>query len=176
MFTNQKAFNTDHHRFAKTVFSETAAGSPTFDSTTCETFFKTTYSDEFRDITYQPLNGMPRPPPPHTRFKTGPPSWSEFSKMLKKRSNGSAPGPNGIPYLVYKKIPFCARGNHTVLSRVIKSGVIPKCVGIAYISLIPKDPTQLNEISSFRPIACLNIEGTMFLVNPCQPCNGVLTR
>ena len=81
--------------------------------------------------------------------------------MLKKRSNGSAPGPNGIPYLVYKRIFFCARVIHTILSRIMVSGITPKCFGIAYISLIPKDLDNLHDVSKFRPIACLNVEGKM---------------
>lgn len=75
MYKNQKAFNSDHNRFAKTLFSENTTGSPTFDAKTCETFFKSTYSDEFRDTTYRPPKGLPRPPPPKVPFKTGPLSW-----------------------------------------------------------------------------------------------------
>ena len=82
--------------------------------------------------------------------------------MLKRRSNGPAPGPNGITYIVYKKIPFCARTIYNIICKCFTSGITPTSFGIAYISLIAKNPDKLDDVSQFRPIACLNVEGKMF--------------
>ena len=142
LYRNQKAFNTDHNRFAKKLFSESKSSTPTFSSDTCEDFFRNTYSDEFRDTRYTPPNNMSRPNPPTHTFKTGPPSWQEFSEMLKRRSNGSAPGPNGLPNIVYKKIPFCARTIYNIICKCFTSGTTPTSFGIAYISQIAKKTGQ----------------------------------
>ena len=97
-----------------------------------------------------------------------------------KSSNRSSPGPNGIPYLVYKKLPCCAILLFKILSRIFKTQQIPKCFGKAFISLIPKDPNNLNDVSRFRPIAGLTVEGKIFLyilsrrlIEFCR-CNGYL--
>ena len=43
----QKAFNTNPHTYAKKTFNpQQKTGSPQFDKTTCEDFFKHTYSDK----------------------------------------------------------------------------------------------------------------------------------
>ncbi len=162
LFKNQTAFNKNPHRFSKKLFSDTISGKPDFSADTCEDFFRDTYSDEFRDTTYQPLPDMPRPPLPKYYLKKGPPSWHEFSTMLRKRSNGSSPGPNGIPYAVYKNIIACARYLLSILCLAITTGHVPKSFGTAFITLIPKDPNNLDQPASFRPIACLNVEGKMF--------------
>ena len=37
---------------------------------------------------------------PDVEFDDEPPSWKEFNCLLRKTRNKSAPGPNGIPYIV----------------------------------------------------------------------------
>ena len=39
---------------------------------------------------------------PFVEFNDSPPSWGEFNKHLRKTRLKSAPGPYGVPYLVYK--------------------------------------------------------------------------
>ena len=119
MFHNQKSFNADRNRFAKNLFNKSTSGVPDFDSDTCEDYFTRTYSDEFRDTSYEPLPGMNRPPPPIHPFRTGSPGWKEYWSVLKKRPNGSSPGPNGIPYIVYKKIAICAKILYIIICRII---------------------------------------------------------
>ena len=47
--------------------------------------------------------------PPRTEFDDSLPTWKEFNDRIQKARNKSAPGPNGVPYLVYKKCPGLAR-------------------------------------------------------------------
>lgn len=42
-------------------------------------------------------------------FNDDPPAYSEFAKKLRKTRSKSAPGPNGVPYLVYKRWPSVAK-------------------------------------------------------------------
>ena len=45
---------------------------------------------------------------PNIEFDNSVPTWQEFSSKLRKARNKSAPGPNGVPYLVYKRCPGVA--------------------------------------------------------------------
>ena len=46
---------------------------------------------------------------PEVKYNNQVPTWSEFSKRLRKTRTKSAPGPNGVPYQVYKRCPGVAR-------------------------------------------------------------------
>ena len=72
LFRNQKAFNSDHNRFSKNLFSDSTSGSPTFSADTRDNLFKTTYSDEFRDTTYTPPKKHETTPSSHPQFQ----KWS----------------------------------------------------------------------------------------------------
>ena len=43
------------------------------------------------------------------KFNDDPPLYREFAKKLRKTRSKSAPGPNGVPYLVYKRCPGVAK-------------------------------------------------------------------
>jgi len=107
---------------------------------------------------YAPPPGLNKPQIPKTDFNSLIPSKKNFLEILKKRPNKSSPGPNGVPYLVYKKLPCCTDILYTLICRILKEGIFPTSFGTALITLIPKDPSHLNDPSLFRPIACLNVE------------------
>ena len=46
---------------------------------------------------------------PEEQFDNELPSWKEFNSRLRKTRNKSSPGPNGVPYLVYKRCPGVAK-------------------------------------------------------------------
>ena len=46
---------------------------------------------------------------PQVEYDNSLPSWHEFNSKLRKARNKSAPGPNGVPYVVYKSCPNVAR-------------------------------------------------------------------
>ncbi len=48
---------------------------------------------------------VPRPVPPRSPFDTSQPRLCEIREVLKKARSASAPGPNGLPYKVYKNCP-----------------------------------------------------------------------
>lgn len=45
------------------------------------------------------------PPVPDTDFNSKVPSWKEILVVVKAATNNLAPGPYGIPFLVYKRCP-----------------------------------------------------------------------
>ena len=140
------------------MFQENKTAEPSFDKSACEDHFRDTYSDEHRDMAYTPPKGLKRPPAPTQNFGKKLPSRAVFNQILHKRPNKSSPGPNGIPYLVYKKLKCCADLLFLILRRIIKEQHVPRCFGLAQITLISKDPTNTKDVKLFRPIACLNVE------------------
>ena len=86
------------------------------------------------------------------------PTNIKYFEILKNRQNKSSPGSNEISCLVYKENSVCADILYIITCRIIKEGIFPPSYGKALITLIPKDPSNLNDVSQFRPIACLDVE------------------
>ncbi|KAJ8351716.1 hypothetical protein SKAU_G00231920 [Synaphobranchus kaupii] len=63
------------------------------------------YSDPVEKTPLGTSGYVPRPPPPTTQFDSSPPRLSEVRAVVKKARSASAPGPNGIPYKLYKNCP-----------------------------------------------------------------------
>lgn len=47
--------------------------------------------------------------PPEAMMDVKETTWKEMKEMVKNATSGSAPGPNGVPYIVYKKCPTCVQ-------------------------------------------------------------------
>lgn len=67
------------------------------------------------------------------------PSWKEVQEVVKKARTGSAPGPSGIPYKVYKKCRMLLRWLWKLLQRIWKKGIIPLCWKKAEGCFVPKE-------------------------------------
>src|SRR5712691_1314904 len=100
---------------------------------------------------------MPSPPLPHLFSSTPPITAEEISKALSKCSNLSTPGPDQIPYGVWKRIhainplaipslltPLLERGHHPLSLKAANGIVLPK----------PAKPSY-SDPSSFRIIVLL---------------------
>ena len=98
---------------------------------------------------------------PDVEFDDEPPSWKEFNCLLRKTRNKSAPGPNGIPYIVYKKCPGVAKLLWGYLKGMWKKNSISKEWRKAEGIFIPKEEGA-EDIDKFRTISLLNVEGKLF--------------
>ena len=56
---------------------------------------------------------------------TTPPTFREMANVLHKTRNKSAPGPNGIPYLIYKKCPKTSMLLHRLFIKFWNEKKIP---------------------------------------------------
>ena len=102
----EKRFRSDPHKFAAGVFKgKECRQKPTFSQSECQAYFESTFADSQRDHVYQPLPGSKRPVSPHLDFNTSLPTIDEYSRVAKKKRNKAAPGPNNLPYTVYKRCP-----------------------------------------------------------------------
>ena len=98
---------------------------------------------------------------PQVDFDSSLPSWHEFNSKLRKARNKSAPGPNGVPYLVYKRCPKVARLLFGYLKGMWKKGAVSKAWRKAEGIFIPKEDGA-EEVEKFRTISLLNVEGKLF--------------
>ena len=89
------------------------------------------------------------------------PTWREFNDQLKKTRNKSAPGPNGVPYLVYKRCPGLARLLWGYIKGLWKRNSISRAWRQAEGVFIPKEDGA-REVGKFRTISLLNVEGKLF--------------
>ena len=101
---------------------------------------------------------VPRPAPPSFLFNAVLPKLSEVAEVLRKARAVSAPGPNGIPYKLYKKCPVVLKHLWNLLRVAWKNQVIPSEWQRAVTVLIPKEANSTTT-SQFRSITLLNVEG-----------------
>ena len=80
---------------------------------------------------------------------------------MKKSRSASAPGQNGIPYKVYKKCPRILKHLWRLLKVVWRKGKIPSCWQQAEGCFTQKEE-KLENITQFRTISLLNVEGKIF--------------
>ena len=98
---------------------------------------------------------------PFVEFNDSLPSWGEFNKHLRKTRSKSAPGPNGVPYIVYKRCPGLARLLFLYLRGIWKKKGISKSWRKAEGIFIPKEDGATS-IEKFRTISLLNVEGKLY--------------
>ena len=98
---------------------------------------------------------------PCVQFDNSLPSLEAFNKRLKKTRSKSAPGPNGVPYIVYKRCPSIAKLLWFYLRGMWNKNVISESWRKAEGIFIPKEDGATT-VDKFRTISLLNVEGKLF--------------
>ena len=133
---------------------------PEFSKETADKFFKNEYCDKERGAIYSKLSGLPDAHDPRKVFEMGELNWEEFKTKLKSRRNKSSPGPNGVPYLVYKRCPRVTLIIFKILSTLWEKKIVPLQWRIGEAILIPKTE-DLSDPSLFRNITKTNTSGKL---------------
>ena len=98
---------------------------------------------------------------PQTEYNDELPTWNEFSRRLRKTRSKSAPGPNGVPYVVYKRCPGVARLLWQYVRGIWRKNGISKAWRRAEGIFIPKEEGATT-VDKFRTISLLNVEGKLY--------------
>ncbi|GFO40433.1 polyprotein [Plakobranchus ocellatus] len=117
------------------------------------THLKKTYSDPTHEIPLEETTGLVWPAVPGIKFDSKTPSLQKVIAVVNKARAKSAPGPNGVPYLLYKRCPNVLKNLHKILQSVWKNINISKewmAVEEVYITK-EQDSKRTNQ---FRPIYC----------------------
>ena len=120
-----------------------------------------TFSDPSRDVELVNINSLISPEPPSVEFNDKPPTWKEIQEVLKAARTSEAPGPNGVPYTVYKRYPGILKLLWKVLRTISRTGRVADQWRQAEGVWIPKEQKS-KEIDQFRIISLLNTEGKIF--------------
>ena len=146
-------------QFARALFEQPKSGTLEVEKDVLEKHLEETYSKP-RET---PLNipGLVQPERPTKAFNDKPPTLEEMRKVVEKARAKSAPGPNGIPYLLYKKCPKVLEWLHQMLRSAWRNKKISTQWMMADGVYIPKEQNS-SAINQFRPISLLNVEGKIF--------------
>ena len=126
-----------------------------------EAYLKAAHEDPKREEDLPVPDDLHIYPEAKTDFNMKEPTWREFSKLLRKTRNSSAPGPNGVPYRLYKKCPGVARLLWQYLKGLWRKQVISDTWRTAEGIFIPKE-NGATDVSKFRTINLLNVEGKIY--------------
>ena len=158
---NQERFYKDPFQFARQLFQHPRSGSLSVQKEQLEAHLRKTYSDPNREIPLSEPAGLVWPAAPGEEFNNKPPSLKEINAVVQKARAKSAPGPNGVPYLLYKRCPNVLKRLHKILRGAWSNLKINDQWMSADGVYIPKKQNS-TEINQFRPISLLNVEGNIF--------------
>ncbi|KAI8500672.1 hypothetical protein Bbelb_214900 [Branchiostoma belcheri] len=149
------------YKFARALLEEKKGGSLNVGKEELEAHLEETYTDPERHKPLGPPGYIPRPAQPSVPMDISPPKWSEITTAIRRARASAAPGPNGVPYRVYKMCPktLC------ILWKLMRVAWRKQCVPLAWRRaggvLIPKEKIS-SSIQQFRNISLLNVEGKLF--------------
>ena len=102
------------------------------------------------------------------------PTLGEVKDIIKKARFGSAPGPNAIPYKVYKMCPRILKRLWRLLRVVWRKGEVPEAWKEAEGIFTPKEKNS-KTVNQFRTISLLNVEGKVFFAVLAKRLTSYLT-
>lgn len=168
-------FFRDPFKFVKSLFTKKATGTLKTTKQALEEHLEKMHSDPSRhEMAVIPPDIPPIEEPRHP-MDVSPPKWKEVENTVRRARTSSAPGPNGVPYKVYKNTPDVLRFLWRLMKVAWVRQIIPKAWRRAGGVLIPKEEESTN-ISQFRPISLLNVEGKIFFSIVAQRMTSYLEK
>ena len=111
---NQERFYKDPFQFARQLFQQPKSGSLSVQKEQLEIHLRKTYSDPSREIPLSEPAGLVWPAAPGEEFNGKPPSLKDINAVVQKVRAKSAPGPNGMPNLLYTRCPNVLKRLHKI--------------------------------------------------------------
>ena len=151
-------FFKDPYRFGKSLLDTPKSGVLKVDQSELEEHLSRTYRDDLRSVPLGERQDIPMVPLTTNSFNLAVPSYEEVKSVIRKARNRSAPGPNGIPYLLYKRCPRVLKILHMFVESAWETGRVGNEWKRVYI---PKEKDS-RSLTQFRPISLRNVEGNVF--------------
>lgn len=101
----RSSFFRNPYQHARRLLEDKRSGKLEISQSDLESHFKELYNDAARQTPLGPPGYVPRPAHPSHFFDAALPKLSEAAEVVRKARAASAPGPNGIPYKLYKYCP-----------------------------------------------------------------------
>ena len=147
--------------FSRKIIAPKPIGEMKSSKTEVENQLHNAHSDQRKNEEMEITEDLHEYKEPLVEFNNSPPSWGEFNNRLRKTRSKSAPGPNGLPYLVYKRCPGLARHLFSYMRGMWKKNVISESWRKAEGIFIPKEDGATS-VEKFRTISLLNVEGKLY--------------
>ncbi len=111
-------------------------------------YIRTQYSDPVRNKPLGSPGYVPRPSEPSVLFNESPPKFSKVRQVIQRARSASAPGPNGIPYKLYKSCPRVLKLLRTLMRITWTKQTIPSEWQRAVAVYIPKQQDAKRDCTS----------------------------
>ena len=147
--------------FARKVIAPKPKGDMRSSKAEVENHLHKAHSDQQKYERREITDGLHEFKEPLVELDRGPLRLGNFSKRLRKTRSKSAPGPNGVPYLVYKRCPGIARQLFSYMKGMWKNNTISKSWQMAEGIFIPKEDGA-TLVEKFRTVSLLNVEGKLY--------------
>ena len=158
---NCKEFLTQPYNFARNLLSPKPRGDLESSKVDVEKFLEKAHSDPDQNKSREPCQALNDFNEPQEDFNDKPPYFNKFSQKLARTRSKSAPGPNGVPYLVYKRCQNVAKLLWGYLRELWRKNTISNSWREAEGIFIPKEDGA-KTVEKFRTISLLNVEGKLF--------------
>ena len=159
--SNCSKFLSQPFDFARETIAPKAKGEMKSSKEEVEMHLRTAHSDQRKGEDRSTPDDLHSYEEPTVSFNNEVPSWAEFNRKLRKTRSKSAPGPNGVPYLVYKRCPGVAKLLWLYLRGMWKKNLLSESWRKAEGILIPKEDGA-TAVEKFRTISLLNVEGKLY--------------
>lgn len=141
-------FLKDPFRMARSLLEEKKSGTLVMAKEELEDHVRKQISDPGKHLPLGSPGYVPQPTAPSTEFEIVPPKLSEVNDVVRRASSSSAPGPNGIPYNLYKRCPQVLKELWKLMRVIWKQQSVPTEWRRAVAILIPKEQ-DLSTIDQF---------------------------
>ena len=155
-------FTANPFHFTSHLLGSKGSGTLTAGKEEVEQHLKDMHSDPRRDEDLGDNEKLIQPDEPEYPFDGAEPKLREVNDVIRKARVGSSPGPNGIPYKVYKNCPRLTKRLWKHLRVIWRIGRLADMWHQAEGCFIPKEENS-ETLKQFRTISLLNIEGKIFL-------------
>ena len=157
----KEQFISNPFKYTADLLGKEKSGRLTCSQKKVEEHLAAVHDDRNRSNPLPDFNNLERPEQPTIEFESGDITLKEVKEVVKKARAKSAPGPSGIPYLVYKKCPRLLYTLWRQLVIIWKKGNIPEEWTRAEGCFVPKEANS-SSIDQFRTISLLDVEGKIF--------------
>ena len=155
------AFTSNQYKFARSLLYKERSGKLETPQEEVEKYLHVTHSDPNREDALGDCDRIEPVKAPEKQLDVSEPSFGEVKDVVKKARTASAPGPNAIPYKVYKMCPLLLMRLWRLLKVVWRKGDVPASWKVAEGIFTPKEQNS-KTVNQFRTISLLNVEGKIF--------------
>ncbi len=113
-------------KFVKDLFAKDKSGILKTPKAELEEHLEKVHQDTKRNEQIMIPPDIPPIQPPEFNLDTDPPKWKEVENVVRRARAASVPGPNGVPYKLYKNAPDVLRFLWRLMRIVWQKEVIPK--------------------------------------------------